>query len=59
MIVIYLLYLYLTAGFLSAIWLIWLKKSHLNANMPMGVKLIIMPGCILLWPVVLFKSFSL
>jgi hypothetical protein len=59
MILVYVLYLYLAAGFMCAIWLVFIRKSSLNENMPRGVKMIILPGCVILWPVVLFKSRSL
>ena len=56
MIAIYTLYLYLATGFVSALWLLFIRHTHWNVGMNRSVKLIIMPGCVILWPVVLFKS---
>lgn len=56
MIAIYILYLYLATGFVSAIWLLFIRPVHWNEGMTRQVKLIIMPGCVILWPVVLSKS---
>lgn len=56
MIAIYVLYLYLAIGLVSALWLLFVRHTYWNSAMTPGVKFIILPGCVILWPVVLFKS---
>jgi hypothetical protein len=55
---VYILYLYLAIGFILSIWFVFIQKSSLNAHMPIHVKLIILPGFVILWPVTLYKTFT-
>ncbi|MFB9841661.1 hypothetical protein [Mucilaginibacter ginsenosidivorans] len=56
MMAIYILYLYLATGLVSTLWLLFIRHTYWNSGIATGVKFIILPGCVVLWPVVLFKS---
>jgi hypothetical protein len=58
MIFMYLLYLYLVVGLLFAIWFAFFRVSRIDeqaTNASVWFKLIIIPGAVLLWPIVLWK----
>jgi hypothetical protein len=59
MAIIYFLYFYLAAGFLFALYFIFFRLPHIDANAKqtsVGFKLLILPGCILLWPLLITKK---
>jgi uncharacterized membrane protein len=57
MLIIHIFYAYLVIGFLFAIWFTFLKKNHSAEKVPIGFKLIIIPGCLILWPIVIIKTY--
>lgn len=61
MILVYSIYLYLLSGIIPALWFVFRKIQHLDHSAEktsLGFKLIILPGCILLWPILLLKIYK-
>lgn len=61
MILVYLLYLYLLIGVVVSIWFAFYKVARIDEGAKatsIGFKLLLLPGSILLWPIVLHKTFS-
>ena len=58
MILIHLLYGYLVIGLLVAIWFAFKQVGHIDhaaEKTPLGFRLLILPGSMLLWPLILIK----
>ncbi len=58
MILVYMFYGYLMVGAVFALWFVFFRVHHLDhgaENTPIGFKLLIIPGSILLWPYILSK----
>ena len=59
MVLVYFFYAYIALGFLFALFFVFVRLGRIDPNAKgtsVGFKLLIIPGCILLWPLLVGKK---